>query len=444
MFGGKLIPRIRGLRYTTPEMRVSRLRELAPHEMDRLFNRRAAIDRGTLSMVQRILAAVRQEGDAALVRYTQKYDRAPIRRLDVPPSEFRQAEQRVDAKTRAALRTAWKNVVEFHRLQKPQLRTVSRGGVTLGTMLVPFGRAGLYAPGGRAAYPTTVLMAAAPARVAGVGELVLCTPPRPDGKIHPIVLYAARIAGIERVFRVGGAQAIAAMAFGTRSVPPCEIIVGPGNRFVTAAKKLVSDHVAIDFLAGPTEILILSDGSADPDFIAHDLAAQAEHDPDAVPVFVTTSERQAIDVFRRLPEIARTEPRSRIIGASLGRNGQILLCDSVEQMVEFANRFAPEHLVVATRRPDAILRKVRNAGSIFLGEYSACAFGDYGVGPNHILPTMGEARRSGALSPLNFLKAIPYQKVSRSAARRLLRFTAPLAAVEGLHGHGRSMQVRVR
>lgn len=425
-------------------MRVSKFRELAPHQLDRLFNRRAGIDRGTLSIVRNIIAAVRQGGDAALIRYTQKYDGAPIQRLDVTRPEFKQAEERVDAKTRAAIKTAWKNVLEFHRLQMPSLRSMSRGGVKLGTMLVAFDRAGLYAPGGRAAYPTTVLMAAAPASVAGVGELVLCTPPMPNGKIHPIVLYAAKVAGIERVYRVGGAQAVAAMAYGTRTVPRCDIIVGPGNRFVTAAKKLVNDHVAIDFLAGPTEILILSDGSANPDFIAYDLVSQAEHDPDAVPVFVTTSEKQAVEVFRRLNDIIRNQPRSRIIGASLGRNGDIMVCDSVEQMVEFANRFASEHLVIATRNPDAILKKIRNAGSVFLGEYSACAFGDYGVGPNHILPTMGDARRSGALSPLNFLKAIPYQKVPRSAARRLVKYTSTLAAVEGLPCHRESMEVRAK
>jgi histidinol dehydrogenase len=309
-------------------------------------------------------------------------------------------------------------------------------------MAVPYRTAGIYVPGGRAAYPSTVVMAAVPAKIAGVRQAYICTPPDRQGKVAPAILYAAQRSGVDRVFRIGGAQAIAAMAYGTRTIPRADIIVGPGNVYVSAAKEIVARECATDFMAGPTEVLIVSDGSSNPRHLAFDLAAQAEHDPEARSLLVSTSRREAGRVVRELEAILRAEPRSKVIAESLRRHGWILLCRSRKEAFEFANAYAPEHLVIATRSARKDLKRVENAGSVFVGSESACAFGDYGAGPNHILPTAGEAARVSALSAMTFLKFIPYQAMTRKGAGILARSAARLAYLEGLDCHGHSMESR--
>jgi histidinol dehydrogenase len=335
-----------------------------------------------------------------------------------------------------------RRVERFHRLGLPEAYRLAAGGVEVGRRCVPYDTAGVYVPGGRAAYPSTLVMAAVPARLAGVRRILVCTPPDRRGRVPAAMLYAARRAGVDAVFRVGGAQAVAAMATGTRSIPRADIIVGPGNVYVAAAKERVADRCAIDYVAGPTEILIVSDGTSDPRFLAADLAAQAEHDPQARCLLVTTSRTQARAVAAELQRIVPAQPRAEIIRASLRRHGWILLARGLERALEFANAYASEHLVLATRDAARRLARVRSAGSVFVGDRSACAFGDYGAGPNHILPTAGAAARSSALSVLTFLKLIPYQAVSKRGAAALAKSCSPLARLEGLHTHRLSMEIR--
>jgi histidinol dehydrogenase len=304
--------------------------------------------------------------------------------------------------------------------------------------VVPYERAGLYIPGGLAVYPSSLIMAAAPASVAGVRELVLCSPP----PIPDVVLWTAKLCGVARVFRIGGAHAIAAMAYGTESVPRCEILAGPGNKFVTAAKKLVADEVAIDFLAGPTEILVLSDGETSAKFIAADLIAQSEHDPAACSILVTTSEKQAREVDAELDRQAPKHERREIIEKSLKERGALLVAENLDEAVGFSNRYAPEHLVLSCRQPHPILKQIRHAGSIFLGEYSPVAIGDYCAGPNAILPTLGDARRRSGLTANTFVKTLAYQNLSPEGLALMAPTAVALAKVENLGAHRRSIEIR--
>jgi histidinol dehydrogenase len=318
----------------------------------------------------------------------------------------------------------------------------SRPGITLGRKVVPFSRAGLYAPGGLAVYPSMVLMAAAPANIAGVGELVLCSPPTRKGTLPDAVLYAALLSGVRRVFMLGGAQAIAAMAYGTQSVPPCDMIAGPGNRFVTAAKKIVANDVAIDFLAGPSEVLVLSDGTTNPSWIAAEMIAQAEHAPDACSLLVTTSSEQAEAVGNELAEQVEKRERTEVIGASLEDHGELLVASSLEEAVDFSNRYAPEHLVLSCENPERVLDSILNAGSVFLGEHSPVAIGDYCAGPNSILPTLGGALRVGGLTANSFVKTVSWQKLSSEGLASIRDIGMTLAKVEKLEGHGASIEIR--
>lgn len=420
------------------ELRIENLGDLSASERARILDRRLKESSHVLQAVRDIIDRVRQDKDAAVLSLTRRFDHAHLTSFEVPS---RRASLPEEAKR--AIREAHRRIEDFHKRGIPEtVKVRTRDGATLGRLAIPFDRAGIYAPGGRAAYPSTVLMAAAPARAAGVKEIILCTPPDRKGDVNPAVLYAAQVAGVDRVFRVGGAQAIAAMAYGTPSIPKVDIIVGPGNAFVTAAKALVREVVAIDCLAGPTEILIVSDGSCPARFIALDMASQAEHDPEARSIFVTTSRKQAQQVAEEIRRLVPSQERAGIIEASLKNYGRILVARNVNEAMAFANEYASEHLVLATRKPEQTLKSARSAGSIFLGAHSACAFGDYGAGPNHILPTMGEAAMRGALSALTFLKFVPYQKLDRASARRLARFSAPLAALEGLLCHRQSMLER--
>lgn len=423
-------------------VRIRRLDRLTESERKTLLDRTPGRNRKVEAAVDRILRAVRREGDPALRRYTLRFDGARIGALEVPQAELRRAGRELAPEARRSIDAMERRVRRFHRLGVPKGVRDVIGGVAVGVRPIPYATAGIYVPGGRAAYPSTVIMAAVPARLAGVGKLVLCTPPDSKGRLPAAVRYAAWRSGVDHVFRVGGAQAIAAMAYGTRSVPRVEILVGPGNAYVSAAKARVSGQVAVDFVAGPTEVLVVSDGTVDPRWLALDLAAQAEHDPDARAILITTHVGQAEAVARELEALARRGPREGIVRASLGRYGWVLIAPSVKAAVEFANAYAPEHLVLATRHPERPWKAVRNAGSVFLGARTACAFGDYGAGPNHILPTAGEAARRSALSVLSFVRFVPWQSAGRQGARRLARSAIPLARLEGLVGHARSMEAR--
>ncbi|MBI2933504.1 MAG: histidinol dehydrogenase [Planctomycetes bacterium] len=411
---------------------------------DYVLRRPGAVNADALEAVRRIVDDVRAEGDPAVRRYTKQYDGVEPENLEVSADEFAAAERAVSQQSQLAIRSMLDSVTRFHKQGVAKaFEFQPMRGIALGRMVVPFDSAGLYVPGGSAAYPSSVVMAAAPATVAGVKRLILCTPPGPEGAVPPAVLFAAKIAGVEKVFKIGGAQAIAAMAYGTQTVPRAEIIVGPGNKYVTAAKKIVSEHAAIDFLAGPTEILVLSDGEASPRFIAADLIAQAEHDVAACAVFVTTSSKQAEAVAGELTAQAGTHARAEIIRSSLQENGALLVAESLDAAIAFANEVAPEHLVIACRTPSQILTRIKSAGAVFLGEYAPVAAGDYGVGPNAILPTLGEARRVSGLSADTFLKRITHVSLTREGLESVAPMALALAKVEGLGAHQKSVEVRL-
>jgi len=419
-------------------VRMTPLARLSKALRARILDRRPTRNPHVAAAAARIVAEVARRGDAAVRSFTRKFDRVALAGLEVRLD----GRIRLPDQDRRAIDEMRARVEAFHREGLPAGFVKSARGVTTGRIAAPFRVAGIYVPGGLAAYPSTVLMAALPARIAGVETVIVCTPPDRRGRVPEAVIYAARRAGVDRLFRVGGAQAIAAMAVGTRTIPRADIIVGPGNVYVNAAKEIVARRCAIDYLAGPTEIVIVSDGSAPPRYLAFDLAAQAEHDPEARCVLLTTSPAEARAVASELDRICAAEPRSPIIGASLRRHGVILLCRSLDEAFEFSNEYAPEHLEIAVRKPERWLGRVRSAGSVFLGAYTACAFGDYGAGPNHILPTAGEAARAGALSALTFLKLIPFQSATRKGAAALAASAGRLASLEGLACHRRSMEVR--
>ena len=401
------------------------------------------VDPETISSARSLIEEVRSGGDSALRKMTLEFDGVDLDSLEVPQEMIESSQDRVSSEVKTAIQSAYENILSYH--SKGVLEAFefeSQSGVTVGRKVVPFRRAGLYAPGGLAVYPSMVLMAAGPAQVAGVEELVLCSPPTKEGVLPDPVLYAALIAGIDRVFLLGGAHAIAAMAYGTESVPPCEIIAGPGNRFVTAAKKIVSEDVAIDFLAGPSEVLVLADGTTSSRLIAAEMIAQAEHAPDACSLLVTSSSKQAEEVGHELSEQIENRDRMEVIGAALEEHGALLVADSLQDSIDFSNRYAPEHLVLSVRDPESVLTQIRNAGSVFLGEYSPVAIGDYCSGPNSILPTLGLSRRLGGLTANSFLKTVSWQKLSPRGLTSLAEVALPIARVENLEGHAASIEMR--
>jgi histidinol dehydrogenase len=417
---------------------------LTPEARARHASRRGALEGKVRDAVGAILGDFRKDGDAAIRRLTRKFDGADMERFEASPEEIAGAEKRLPQAVQAAIRSMHDSVARYHKngvLKDFEIEPMP--GVRLGKLTVPFERAGLYVPGGLAAYPSSVVMTSVPAAVAGVRELVLCSPPSKEGTLPDAVLFAAKVCGVSRVFKVGGAQAVFAMAYGTATVPRCDIIVGPGNVYVTAAKEIVQGEVAIDFLAGPTEILVLSDGEASARFIAAELAGQAEHAPDACCLLVTTSPAQADAVVKELEAQVPVRERAEIIRQALGSRGAILVADSLDAAVSFANDFGAEHLVLATKHPVEVLRRIRSAGSVFLGEYTPVAMGDYGVGPNHVLPTMGDARRRGGLTANTFIKSISYQMLSREGLAKVAPTASTLARVENLEAHLNSIEVRL-
>ena len=414
--------------------------------LDRLLAFESAQDDGIEAAVAEIIAAVRSRGDAAVLEYTRRFDRldAPsVASLEIPRPEWDAALARITASERAALEHAARRIREFHERQRAESWSYTEAdGTRLGQRVTPLERVGVYVPGGRAAYPSTVLMTVIPARVAGVREVVGVTPPAPAGE-HPVMLAACHVAGIDALYRVGGAQAIAALACGTETIPRADKIVGPGNIYVATAKRLCYGRVAIDSIAGPSEVLIVADGSADPELVAADMLAQAEHDPGAAAVCVTTDRRLASRVALALDRQLAALPRRAVAAAALAAFGAIVVARSTAEAIEIANRVAPEHLELLVRNPRRWEGKVRSAGAIFLGPHAPEAFGDYLAGPNHVLPTGGTARFASPLGVYDFIKRTSLIEAGPRTMRRLGPAVARLARLEGLTAHGAAVERRL-
>ena len=395
-------------------------------------------------IVADIIATVRREGDAALLAYNKKFDGADMTELLVSPDEMAEALAAVDPKFLEILERAAANIRKFHEKQVRNSFIVNdENGIVMGQKVIPVDRAGLYVPGGTAAYPSTVLMDAIPAKIAGVREVVMVTPPSKDGKVNPVILAAAHVAGIDRIFKVGGAQAVAALAYGTESVPRVDKIVGPGNAFVAEAKRQVYGIVSIDMIAGPSEILIVADGKSNPRHVAADLLSQAEHDKLASAVLVTDSADLAsavqAEIERQIPLLERAE----IARASIDNNGKIIVAEDLRVAIDIANEIAPEHLELCVDAPFDYLDSIRHAGSIFMGRNCPEALGDYMAGPNHTLPTSGTARFSSPLSVDDFVKKTQYTYFTREALEKVARDVEYFATKEGLTAHAKSAVVRL-
>lgn len=395
--------------------------------------------------VKEILEKVREEGDEALFAYTKKFDRAEIteQNVQVTEEEIREAYEAVDPDLVDVIRKSLVNIRSYHEKQKQNSWfTSSEDGTMLGQKVTPLEKVGVYVPGGKAVYPSSVLMNIVPAKVAGVDRIIMTTPPGPDGKVNPSTLVAAKEAGADEIYKAGGAQAVAALAYGTESIPKVDKIVGPGNIFVALAKKAVYGHVSIDSIAGPSEILVLADDSANPRFVAADLLSQAEHDELASAILITTSRELAEKVSSEVDEFVKKLSRKDIIQKSLDQFGYILLAETMDQAVEVANAIASEHMEIVTRNPFEVMMKVRNAGAIFIGEYSSEPLGDYFAGPNHVLPTNGTAKFFSPLSVDDFIKKSSIVYYSRKALKKIHKDVEQFAASEQLTAHANSIAVR--
>lgn len=395
--------------------------------------------------VAEILNRVRSEGDRALFAYTKEFDKTEItaQTIRVTEEELREAYDAVDPALVDVIRKALVNIRSYHEKQKQNSWfTSSEEGTMLGQKVTPLQRVGVYVPGGKAVYPSSVLMNIVPAKVAGVDQIVMTTPPGRDGKVNPSTLVAAKEAGADEIYKVGGAQAIGALAYGTESIPKVDKIVGPGNIFVALAKKAVYGHVSIDSIAGPSEILVLADDSANPRFVAADLLSQAEHDELASAILITTSRDFAEKVSHETDEFVKVLSRKEIIQKSLDNFGYILVAENMDEAVEAANAIASEHMEIVTRNPFEIMMKVRNAGAIFIGEYSSEPLGDYFAGPNHVLPTNGTAKFFSPLSVDDFIKKSSIVYYSKEALKKIHRDIEQFAASEQLTAHANSVAVR--
>lgn len=396
-------------------------------------------DRAAAQIIERVQA----ERDKAVLALTEQFDGAKLSQLEVTQAEFDEAEAKTDPALKQRLCEAAENIRSFHRHQlSAGFMLADRPGVVLGQMIRPLERVGLYVPGGTASYPSSVLMNAIPALLAGVSERVMVTPPGRDGQIPSAILTAARIAGVSRAFKCGGAQAVAALAYGTESIPRVDKIVGPGNAYVAAAKRRVYGIVDIDMIAGPSEVLVIADDPKDAAFIACDMLAQAEHDALAAAILITPSEKLALAVQKRLDEELAQMPRREIAQRSIDDNGRIVLVETLQEAVRLSNLIAPEHLELCVDEPFLLLGAVRNAGSVFLGRHAPEALGDYWAGPNHTLPTGGAARFSSPLSVDDFMKKTQYIAYDRAALADAKEQIVRLAQAEGLYAHARSVAVR--
>ncbi|SHL01446.1 histidinol dehydrogenase [Selenomonas ruminantium] len=401
-------------------------------------------DMTAAELVAQIVRDVRFEGDKAVLRYTKLIDKVEcdIKDLLVTEEEFAAAEKQADPEVVESLKRAAENVRRYHEEQKPNSwMTYREQGSILGQSLIPLDRVGIYVPGGTAAYPSSVIMNAMPAAVAGVGEIIMMVPPK-NGAINPYVLVAAKLAGVKKIYKIGGAQAIAALAFGTETIPRVDKITGPGNIFVTLAKKEVYGHVDIDMLAGPSEILIVADESADPVYTAADMLSQAEHDPLASSIVITDSETLARKVAIEAENQLQKLPRQEIARASLDRNGLIVIAEDMQQALRFANTSAPEHLELLTKEPFQLLPYVRHAGAVFLGAYSPEPLGDYFAGPNHVLPTGGTARYYSVLNVETFMKRTSLISYTQPALSAVSDDIIRLAESEGLQAHANAIRLR--
>ncbi len=417
--------------------------KLAEIAVQDILNRDIREEHDVEAVVDEIMAKVRVDGDAALLEYEQRFDKAQLEALQVSEAEIAEAVASLDADFIRTLELARDNILRFHSQQVPKNFVLTEeGGIVLGQKYTAVERAGLYVPGGTASYPSSVLMNAVPAKLAGVSEIVMTTPPNAEGKIAAPILAAAKVAGVDKIFKVGGAQAIAALAYGTESVPKVDKIVGPGNIFVATAKRKVFGLVDIDMIAGPSEILVLADDSCNPAYVAADMLSQAEHDKLATAVLITTSQALADAVSVELERQLSLLPRQEIARASIENNGKIIVADDLAAAVAAANIIAPEHLEVCVDEPFALLDSIRNAGSIFLGKNVPEALGDYWAGPNHTLPTSGTARFSSPLSVDDFVKKSSFIYYPKPALAEVAGRIEDFAEREGLQAHARSVAIR--
>jgi histidinol dehydrogenase len=406
--------------------------------------RSGGVDAEVLGVAARIVDDVRARGDVALREYTTTFDKADVAEFRVTPEEIEAAVAAVEPEFLDAIAAAAEAIEDFHRRQVPQSWfTTQPGGIFLGQKVTPIGRAGIYVPGGRAKYPSSVLMTAVPAIVAGVEEIAMVVPPAADGTVNPYTLAAAAEVGVDEIYRVGGAQAVAALAYGTDSIPRVDKIVGPGNAYVTAAKKLVMGDVGIDMLAGPSEVLVLADESAVPAFIAIDLMAQAEHDPRAATYLVTTDSELPGFVEEAIAMLLEESPRGEITARSLADNGLVVVCPDVVSALAVSNFIAPEHLEIHMSEPFELLGSIKNAGAIFLGPWTPESVGDYVAGPNHVLPTGGTARFSSPLSVDDFVKKSSVLSYSAEALEADGDIVLEIAGKEGLWAHARAVSLRL-
>ncbi len=412
--------------------------------VEELIKRSQADINSVLTTVSDILNDVRENKDNAVKAYTAKFDKAKLDDLKVSEEEIKKAYDELDGELIKALESASANIEKFHKAQIPEeweMEVIP--GITAGQIIRPINSVGCYIPGGRAVYPSTILMTVIPAKIAGVDRIIACSPPGPDGKIQAAILVAADLAGVDEIYKCGGAQAIAAMAYGTESIAKVEKIVGPGNIFVTAAKKLVYGDVDIEFPAGPSEVLILADESAIPEYIAYDFLSQSEHDPNASCFLVTDSERIANESNELIEKFAKEAKRSEIIAESLAQHGHVILCSTMDEAIDFTNEYAPEHLIISTKEDKTVLDRIKNAGSIFLGKYSPVAAGDYGSGTNHVLPTGGGAKMYSGLSTETFIKKPTVQTLTKEGIKELSKTVLPIAEYEGFYAHADSIKVRL-
>jgi histidinol dehydrogenase len=414
-------------------------------EWARLLERPTLDNKDLEDIVKTVLERVKKEGDAALLAYTEKFDKVVLRQLEVTEEEFAEAEQLISPELKAAIQLAQKNIAQFHSQQKEKEQKVETApGVFCWRKSVPIDKVGLYIPGGTAPLLSSVLMLGVPANIAGCKEMVLCSPPQKNGKVHPAVLYAAKRIGISQVFKVGGAQAIAAMAYGTESIPAVYKIFGPGNQYVTAAKQMVSlNEVAIDMPAGPSEVLVYADDSAHPDFVAADLLSQAEHGIDSQVVLLTASEKIANAVQQEIRQQLSKLPRKDIAEQALQNSVTIILGNTTDA-IELINFYAPEHLILATSKPEEMAVAITNAGSVFLGHYTPESVGDYASGTNHTLPTNGFARMYSGVSLDSFIKKITFQQLSKEGLQHIGPAVEILAEAEELMAHKNAVSIRLK
>ncbi len=394
-------------------------------------------------IVTDIIENVKQNGDKALFEYCEKFDKAKLTSLEVSAAEIDEAFKAVEPRFIEILKKAAENIREFHKKQVRNSFIINeQDGIVTGQKVTPIEKVGLYVPGGTAAYPSTVLMDSIPAKIAGCNEICITTPPSSDGKVNPVILAAAKIAGVDRIFKIGGAQAVAALSYGTETIPKVDKIVGPGNAFVAEAKRQVFGRVSIDMIAGPSEILVIADSKSDPRFVAADLLSQAEHDKMASAVLVTDSMDLANKVSEEIEKQLKELPREEIARISIDTNGKIIVADDIADVIAVSNEIAPEHLELCVDNPFDYLDKIKNAGSIFMGRYCPEALGDYFAGPNHTLPTSGTARFSSPLSVDDFVKKSQYTYYTKEALSKVAEDVAFFAEKEGLSAHARSATVR--